>query len=97
MAKWKFSPNFLELNPFEKVLHSLENMNIPFNCKEWDSSRGDAEAHRSRMMNNAREMLVVMLINFVFNSILLFPIAILGNNSNCNPILSIILFTAVFS
>ena len=92
-VKWRFCHSFHTLNLFEKVIHSLENMNAPFNCQEWDSSHGDAEAHRSRMVNNAREILTVMLVNFVFNSVLLFPLAILGNNSNCSLILSIILFT----
>ena len=90
LAKLKFSQSFLELNLLEKGIHSLENMNIPFNCQEWDSGRGDAEAHKNRMKDNSREIMVVMLVNFVFNSIMLFPLAILGNISNCNLILLII-------
>ena len=71
----------MELNLFEKVIHSLENMNIPFNCQEWDSGQGDAEDHKSRMKDNSREIMVVMLVDFVFNCIMLFPLTILGNIS----------------
>ena len=69
-------------------MHSLENINIPFNCQEWDSGRGDAEAHQNRMKDNSKEIMFVMLVNFVFNCIMLFPIVILGNIANQNVILS---------
>ena len=95
-VKLRFCQSFHALNAFERVLHSLENMNIPFNCQEWDSGRGDAEAHRTRMKDNSREIMVVMLVNFVFNSIMLFPLEILGNNANCKIILKTFLFRSYF-
>ena len=81
MTKWKFSQSFMELNLFEKLIHSFENMNIPFNCEEWDSCQGDAETHRNRMNANSREIMAVMLVNFVFNCIMISPLTILGNIS----------------
>ena len=71
----------MELNFFEKAIHAMENINIPFNCQEWDSARGNAEAHRTRMNTNSTEVKVIMAINFGFNCLLLSPIGILGKLS----------------
>ena len=74
-------------NLLDKFIHSMENTNLPFNCREWDDGLGDAEEHRRRMHLNWREGLVTIIINAVFNSSLLVPLYYLGlpsyiNNSN---------------
>ena len=65
----------------EKTIHAIENINIPFNCQEWDSAKGDAEAHKTRMKTNETEVKVVMAVNFGFNCLLLSPVGILGKCS----------------
>ena len=79
LAKWKYGhDNFQQLNHLEKVIHAIENLNIPFNIEEWDSGKGNAQAHRQRMEANAIEIKAVMLVNFLFNSLMLTPLCILG-------------------
>ena len=78
-AKYKLSLVFrYGFNLLDKFLHSLENTNLPFNCREWDDGKGDAEEHRRRMCLNWKEGLVIIIINTVFNSSLLVPLYHLG-------------------
>ena len=65
-------------NILEKLIHCLENTNIPFNAKEWDDDKGDAEEHRKRMRANWLEVLSVIIINGIFNLLLLTPLFYLG-------------------
>ena len=67
-----------ELNLLEKIIHCLENTNIPYNVKEWDDDKGDAEEHKKRMQSNWFEVLSVIIIKSVFNFFLLLPFAYLG-------------------
>ena len=68
VAKCMLSQAFRNgFNFLEKIIHSLENTNIPYNSKEWDDAEGDAQEHRTRMRSNWHEVLVVIIINFVFN------------------------------
>ena len=80
IAKYKLSSTFkLDFNFLDKVIHSLENTNIPFNAKEWDDGKGNAEEHQRRMQSNWMEGFAVIAINFVFNTSLLIPLSFLGN------------------
>ena len=75
IAKHKLSIVFkYGFNLLDKFIHSLENTNVPFNCQEWDDGKGDAEEHRRRMHLNWKEGLIVIIINAVFNTLLLFPL-----------------------
>ena len=67
-----------DFNFLEKIIHSLENSNIPFNAKEWDDGQGDAKDHKKRMKSNWLEVLVVIVINAFFNSLLLLSLGFLG-------------------
>ena len=79
IAKYKLSLVFrYGFNLLDKLIHSLENTNLPFNCQEWDDGKGDAEEHRRRMHLNWREGFVIIIINAVFNSSLLVPLYYLG-------------------
>ena len=79
IVKRKLSLPFLkELNFLEKVIHCFENTNIPYNAKEWDDGKGDANEHIKRKEANWIEGLVMIIINGVFNTILLFPLCFLG-------------------
>ena len=79
IAKYKLSLVFrYGFNLLDKFIHSLENINCPFNVREWDDGKGDAEEHRRRMRLNWKEGLVIIIINAVFNSTLLIPLYYLG-------------------
>ena len=67
-------------NFFEKILHCLENTNIPYNSKEWDDGLGNAEEHKKRMRSNWKEGFVVIIIKAIFNASLLSPLFYLGNS-----------------
>ena len=79
IVKRQLSLPFLkELNFLEKVIHCFENTNIPYNAKEWDDDNGDANEHIKRKEANWIEGLVMIIINGVFNTILLIPMCFLG-------------------
>ena len=78
ILKKKLSQGFSKLNLFSKLLHCLENTNIPSPCEEWDAGSGNASAHFERMKANKIENLAVMFANFITNLFLLTPIYVLG-------------------
>lgn len=83
IAKYKLSHEFnYGFNMLDKIIHCLENTNLPSNVREWDDGKGDAEEHRRRMYLNWREGLVVIIINAVFNLSLLIPLYYLGKLSS---------------
>ena len=80
IAKYKLSKFFREkFNFIEKVIHCIENTNIPYNAQEWDDGKGNAKQHRLRMLANLKEVRIVIAIKTIMNTILLMPLAYLGN------------------
>ena len=67
-----------EFNCLEKLIHCLENSNIPHNVQEWDTGKGNAKEHMLRMKANLKETILMILVNTVFNLVLLVPICHLG-------------------
>ena len=67
-----------EFNCLEKLIHCLENSNIPHNVQEWDTGKGNAKEHKLRMKANLKETILMILVNTVFNLVLLVPICHLG-------------------
>ena len=82
ILKKKLSKGFSKLNFLSKLLHCLENTNIPSPCEEWDSGSGNASEHYKRMKANKIENLAVIFTNFICNLLLLVPIFVLGENMN---------------
>ena len=83
IAKSLLSKSFLyEFNFLEKVLHCLENSNIPYNAKEWDDGKGDAKEHQKRMRSNWFEVLAVIIINGICNSLLILSLGYTGSYDN---------------
>ena len=76
--KWKWSQEFSQLKFLDKIIHSLENTNISYNTKEWDSGTGNAEDHKRRMKSNLKEGIALIVISCFFNCVLIFPLCILG-------------------
>ena len=71
-------PFWNEFNWLEKIIHCLENSNVPHNAKEWDDGKGDSKEHIRRMKSNWIELLCVIIINGFFNLLLLLSLAFLG-------------------
>ena len=67
-----------EFNCLEKLIHCLENSNIPHNVQEWDTGKGNAKEHKLRMKANLKETILMILVNMFFNLVLLVPICHLG-------------------
>ena len=79
MAKWRFSKAFAKSSRFEKLIHTVENIHLPYNFEEWDAVKsGGIAEHVERMKDNTKEVVSVMIINFIFNFLLLFPLGNLG-------------------
>ena len=75
VTKCKLSEDFWKsFNLLEKIIHCLENTNLPYNTKEWDDGKGDASEHKKRMRSNWFEVLAVIIINGIFNLLLLVPL-----------------------
>ena len=56
-----------------------ENINIPFPFEDWDAGFGNASQHFERMKACKKEIKSLIIVNFLYNCILLVPIYILGN------------------
>ena len=67
-----------KLNFLERIIHCLENTNIAYNIKEWDDGKGDAKEHIKRKQANWKEVLAIIIINGVFNILLLMSLCYLG-------------------
>ena len=81
IAKYKLSMFFRDrLNFIEKVIHCIENTNIPYNAQEWDDGNGNAKQHRLRMTANLKEVRLLIGIKTIMNTILLIPLIYLGNS-----------------
>ena len=79
IAKFMLSEEFRKyFNLLEKAIHCLENTNIPYNSREWDDGKGNAEEHIKRQKSNWIEILAVIFINFAFNALLLTSFWYLG-------------------
>ena len=77
IIKWKFSFAFKGIN-LEMLIHALENTNIAYNIKEWDSDKGSAAEHKTRMISNRNEGLALILASTIFNIFNLLPLLALG-------------------
>ena len=77
IVKRLMSTCFKELNFLDKIIHSFENVHFPFSVHDWDSDGGNCEEHKRRMISNQKEVFVIIIINLIFNWMLLFPLIIL--------------------
>ena len=67
--------------------------------EEWDGKGGNALSHLYRMKSNLKEVITLIVVNFIFNFSLFIPVIILGNTyyfSIKTPFSAIILTKSVF-
>ena len=68
---------FKKLPFYEKFFHILECVNFAFPYRDWDDENDDANQHYKRMIAAKKEVQINLLINTIFNMILLFPLPLL--------------------
>ena len=74
IVKYFTSEQFKKLKWFEKLFHTMECINFAYPYHDWDHEDGDEEQHYQRMLQTKKEVQINLLINTVFNLILLFPL-----------------------
>ena len=85
VVKKTCSVPFCKSNWLEKIIHVVENTHIPYNYMEWDAiTIGGFEEHLKGMYQNKKEVVSVMIVNFLFNAILLLPMGNLGKPNRLN-------------
>ena len=73
---------FQKMTLLDSLLHSISCCFIPHPMEEWDEEKGTVSIHIIRKKKVFKEMMVSMMINFVFNIVLLSPLIILGKLHN---------------
>jgi len=76
-SKWLISEQFKNLKWYEKIFHTLEAINFAFPHHDWDHKVGDGHQHYQRMLATKKEVKINLLINTIFNLLLLSPLPIL--------------------
>ena len=67
-------PNTAKL--WDRVLHSIQKASFPFPYTNWHQENGNCDDHLRRKQMVQQEVLVSILINLIFNMILLVPLPI---------------------
>ena len=82
------SPRFRTEAAFlDKILHGLEICNIPFAWKDWDEDAVTVEDHQIQFKAVTKEMLGTIMVNFIFNTVMLLPLFFTGNFQQITTIL----------
>ena len=72
------STDFKNANMFEQMVHTLESTNFAFPLQDWDCKKsGGPDEHYGRMKENQVEVIWNIIINFIFNCLLLTPLSYL--------------------
>jgi hypothetical protein len=61
---------------WDRLLHALQKSGFPFPYTNWHQEKGSCDEHRKRKQAVQQEVLVAILINLLFNMILLVPLPI---------------------
>ena len=71
------SDQFRNLKWYEKIFHTMECINFAFPHHDWDYHLGTGHEHYQRMLAAKKEVKINLLINTIFNLLLLSPLPIL--------------------
>ena len=74
MVKLTKSDKFRESNKLDKLIHATENINIAYPFQDFDFLNGSAGEHRKRFKEVNKEVILTMMVNLVFNILLLGPL-----------------------
>ena len=72
--------NIKKAGKLELLRHCLENMNIPVPYEDFDVGGGEITDYRERRRKVNREMFWLMMVNFVFNILMMAPLIYTGKN-----------------
>ena len=61
---------------WDRILHAVQKSSFPFPHVNWHQEKGSCYEHLKRKQADQQEVLVAILINLVFNMILLVPLPI---------------------
>ena len=79
ITKYIVVKEFRKINLIKQFAHSLENCGIVIPLQDWDVDNGTVEEHRERFRKVNREVIVTMVVNFLFNFVMLVPLIYTGS------------------
>ena len=79
ITKFIVVKEFRKINMIKQFAHSLENCGIVIPLQDWDVDHGTVEEHRQRFSKVNREVIVTMVVNFLFNFVMLVPLIYTGS------------------
>ena len=63
-------------NLWDRILHSIQKSSYPFPYTHWHEENGSCLQHLKRKKLVDQEVLITIIVNLVFNMILLFPLPV---------------------
>ena len=82
MVKVLKAEKFREADKLEKLLHVMENLNIPYPLEDFDVLNGTEREHRERFEKVNTEVLLTMVVNMIIHLLMLAPLWYTGNQQN---------------
>ena len=79
MVKVMKAEKFREADKLEKLLHVMENLNIPYPVEDFDVENGREREHRERFNKVNTEVVLTMLFNMLIHLLMLAPLWYTGN------------------
>ena len=78
-VKKMFNPtNFAKQSYLDRMIHAMENTQIPAPMNDWDEGPGSIKVHKERRKTVEIEIAMTILANFLVHCLMLFPLEILG-------------------
>ena len=84
MVKVMKAEKFREADKLEKLLHVMENLNIPYPVEDFDVQNGREREHRERFNKVNTEVVLTMLFNMLIHLLMLAPLWYTGNINQDN-------------
>merc|ERR1712062_186831 len=79
-VKKMFNPtNFAKQSYLDRMIHAMENTQIPAPMNDWDDGPGSIKAHKERRKTVEIEIAMTILANFLVHCLMLFPLEILAS------------------
>ena len=82
ITKYALVNEFRRINIIKQFAHSVENCSIVTPYKDWDFDHGCVEDHKKRFKLVNKEVVVTMIVNFLFNCSMLVPLIFTGHLKN---------------
>ena len=63
---------------FFKLIHCVENTNVPTVWMDWEEEDGSIDDHKKRHGQVVTEMVVIMIVRTIFHAVMLAPLVYAG-------------------